>query len=518
MTKNAALSLFCAAFLAAPVCICAQVPSDTDAVVRAAVLRQSQLIEARNRLAEATAAETRNELMTASQLYNKALETLKNIGGNVEVEHTQAITGLSRTMLALADQAMRRGDYAGAKINIDRVLKEDPRNKTALDMRKQNERYLAESYPLTPTPQALTRLTETETNKVVISKMVQDGKLYYETGRLKEAEDVLHQAIKADPDNKAAAYFLDLVLARKFSAEARLREVNSKHMLLEVEEQWAASVKRGELPTPNPYAETNLVYTSSERQNIYLKLRRIRLNEWGPIDNLPLSEVIKVLSDEARKRDPEARPEARGVNFLISPNSDSAAAAGAPALDAAGLPVATPAEPLDLNAVQVRVGNALHDVTLEQALEIITKVADRRIKYSVEDYAVVISPKAPEAVPLHTRTFRVDPNTFWQGLQSVIGYSFGESQNTGGGGGGGGGRGGGGGGRGGGGRGGGGLGGGGFGGGQGGQGQGGGAEYAQVSIAGQSAANRGQGGAFGQQGGTATSTGPGPSGRTRAGD
>src|SRR5436190_12442191 len=427
MTKNAVLFLLCAAFLASPVYVFAQVPSDSETAVRAAVIRQSQLIEVRNRLAEATAAETRHELTTASQLYNKALETLKNIGGNVEVEHTQAITGLSRTMLALADQAMRRGDYAAAKIDIDRVLKEDPRNKNALDMRNENERLLAESYPHMPTPQALTRLAETETNKIVIAKMVQDGKLYYETGRLKEAEDVLHEAVKADPDNKAAAYYLDLVLARKFSAEARLREVNSKHLILEVEQQWADPVKRNTLPTPNPYAGTNIVHTSSERQNIYSKLRRIRLNEWGPIDNLPLSEVIKVLSDEARKRDPEARPEARGVNFLISPNSDSAAPGGAaPALDAAGLPVPAPSEPIDLNAVQVRVGNALHDVTLEQALEIITKVTDRRIKYSVEDYGIVISRKAPEPVPLHVRTFRVYPNTFWQGLQSVIGYTFGE--------------------------------------------------------------------------------------------
>src|SRR6185436_10600224 len=110
-------------------------------------------------------------------------------------------------------------------------------------------------------------------------------------------------------------------------------------------------------------------------------------------------------------------------------------------------------------------------------LNILEKIADRKIKYSVEDFGVIISPRAVEPTPLHTRYFHVDPNTFQQGLANVVAFSFGESSQ--GGGGGGGGRGGGG--RGGGGRGGGGRGnqGGNFGGNQGGQGQGqgGGATY-----------------------------------------
>ena len=53
------------------------------------------------------------------------------------------------------------------------------------------------------------------------------------------------------------------------------------------------------------------------------------------------------------------------------------------------------------------------------------KVADRPIKYSIEDYAIVFSLKAREATPLYVRTFKVDPNTFYQGLQNVGAFSFG---------------------------------------------------------------------------------------------
>jgi len=61
----------------------------------------------------------------------------------------------------------------------------------------------------------------------------------------------------------------------------------------------------------------------------------------------------------------------------------------------------------------------LTDVRLADVLDAIVLVADHPIKYSVQDYAVVFSAKGPEPVPLETRTFKIDPNTFVQGLESV---------------------------------------------------------------------------------------------------
>jgi type II secretory pathway component GspD/PulD (secretin) len=443
---------------------------------------QTRVIEAQNRVADARVAEARRETLAASQQYNKALELVQGIGPTADPVRQQATEGLSRTTLQLADQAMKRGDFAEAKLQIDRVLKVDPQNKTALEMRVQNDRLTVETYDKSPHAVALDTLSATETNRVEIAKLVQDGKLYYETGRLLRAEEVLRAAIRLNPDNQAAAYYLDLVMARKFSAEARLRGVNDKQMLLAIDEAWTQAVTRKDLDVPNAAARTNMVHTSGERQAIYNKLRGIRLTEWGPIDNLPLSEVINQISTEVRRRDTDKIP---GINIIISPNADASGAAGGPAagVDAAGLPVAPAPEAADLNGVSVRLGSQLKNLTLEQVLDILSTIADRKIKYSVEDYGVIISPKITEPVPLHTRFFKVDPNTFQQGLQNVTAFNFGQSQNGGGGGGGGGGRGGGG-------RGGGGNRGGGGGGqnqggqnGQNGQNGGGGASYGQVSIA-----------------------------------
>ncbi|HZI32306.1 MAG TPA: hypothetical protein VFF11_08180, partial [Candidatus Binatia bacterium] len=64
----------------------------------------------------------------------------------------------------------------------------------------------------------------------------------------------------------------------------------------------------------------------------------------------------------------------------------------------------------------------------------IVMVCDHPIKYSVQDFAVVFSAKGPETPQLFSRTFKVDPNTFYSGLESVSAQSFGSIQNNGGGG------------------------------------------------------------------------------------
>ena len=121
------------------------------------------------------------------------------------------------------------------------------------------------------------------------------------------------------------------------------------------------------------------------------KLKQIVLPEIT-FDGLPLGEVLKILSDEAIKRDPDKT----GVNFLINPNVPSVAPAGA--VDpATGLPLAAAAEQLDVTAVAVKFNLPLRNVTMKDVLDAIVIVADHPLEYTLEDYAVVFSAK-PELV------------------------------------------------------------------------------------------------------------------------
>jgi hypothetical protein len=194
--------------------------------------------------------------------------------------------------------------------------------------------------------------------------------------------------------------------------------------LVQVEEAWEIPLRRGSIPNPNLYARTNLIYTSKERQGIVAKLNRIRLDN-VKYDSLPLGQVITLLSDEAKKRDPEKT----GINFFINHEQPPASPFPTGTIDpATGLPAAAPAasgEVVDVSTVNIKIDPEMHDIRLLDVLDAITKASDKPIKYSVEDYAIVFSLKGPEIVPLITRTFHVDPNTFRQGLESVNAISFG---------------------------------------------------------------------------------------------
>jgi tetratricopeptide (TPR) repeat protein len=474
----------------------AQAPDVTQDAVRESLRRQSAKIELRQKLADAQAAQKKGDYFLAAKLYSEAADLARLAQTGVEQEYRQVIIGMTQTRLILADQAQKRGEFEQAENQVNVVLKEDPKNEAALAFKAQNAAFRAQLAGRMPSQETIATLPDARAEHVRAGTLVQDGKLLYEAGKLDAAEVKLEQAIKIEPGSTAAFTYLNVIREQRHREANLQREAGSKEKMLEVDKAWNDPVKRDLLPTPNIYARTNIVHTGKGRQAIYSKLERIRLDQ-VTYDGLPLGEVIKSLSEEARKRDPDRR----GVNIIVSQNADPAAAPPAPIDPATGLPVATgaAAEPVDLTTATIRIVPPLTDITLGQALDAIQKVSDRPLKYSIEDYAIVFSPKSAETPTLHTRTFKIDPNTFIQGLRGVLAFDFGaNTTGGGGGGGGGGGRGGGGGG---GGRGGGGQ------GGQGGQGQGTvGSQYLGISLA--PAIGGGLGGAAGGGGGGGGAAGP----------
>jgi hypothetical protein len=155
--------------------------------------------------------------------------------------------------------------------------------------------------------------------------------------------------------------------------------------------------------------------TGRGRQAISNKLDRIRLDT-VLYDGLPLSEIVRNLRDEAKKRDPDKK----GVNFIINPNAPAVAVPAA--IDpATGLPVAAPAtsEAIDVNSIGVRINPPLNDVRLVDVLDAVVKVADHPIKYVVEDYGVVFSLKASEPARKEETGFAFAGGTPSQFLDAV---------------------------------------------------------------------------------------------------
>ena len=409
----------------------AQTPADLQPAIDEGVRREAYTVDLRKKLADAQVAQKKGDNFEAAKLYSDCVRLTKKIGSGVEAEQKQVMVGLVAVRLQLAEQAQRNGDFNGADFQVKEILVADPKNEPALDFQRRNAEAKRQMAGRMPDEATIAKLTDANERRVQANTYAQNGKVMFEAGRLGEAETNLQHAISLDPLNKAASYYLDLIGEARHRAENLRREEKGKGWMLEVDKAWRGDDgKRELLPQPNPYARTNVVHTSRGRELLYSKLDRIKLDQFQA-DGLPLSEVVKALNDEARKRDPEKR----GVNFIVNANVDPVAQA--PTIDpATGLPTAPAGDQADLGVTTIKIMPPLTEITLHQALDAIAKVADRPIKYSVEDYAVVFSLRALETPPLFTRTYKIDPNTFMQGMQGVGSFSFGTSGSSGGGGGG----------------------------------------------------------------------------------
>lgn len=447
--------------------------SADNAAVAEAVRRQAYTIEMHQKLTDAQQAFDAKDFARAAKSYEGAYELSQRIGIGIDIETKAAVSGLVATRLQLAQRAEAQRDYVEARTQINGALRVDPKNSVALQFKQQNDALLAANSGRMPSMEALQTVSTVATNKLLARTMVQDGKLYYEMGKLDDAEAKLKRAVMTDPDNQNALYYLSLVKEARFGRAEAGKILAAKTALVEVEQAWLPPMKKDLLPVPNPYAQTNLVFTGTGRQAIISKLNRIRITEtparWSDFE---LGQVLKDLGVEALNRDPDKE----GINFLVASGQGGAGQAQM-GVDANGQPVqiaAAPTEAEDLNTtVKVRLSPPMRNVRLADVIDAIVKCSDKPIKISIEDYAIVFSPRAAETTPLYTRSYKIDPNTFVEGLQGIEFVEFGGGgyggQSGGGGmGGGGGGMGGGGGGS----RGGGGMGGGGQGGGRGGGGGG----------------------------------------------
>jgi hypothetical protein len=207
--------------------------------------------------------------------------------------------------------------------------------------------------------------------KTDLAIRIQNGKLLYEQGKYDAAEALLCEALKQDPANRRAAYYLDLIKEARFAANAKDRESH----LWNSDGPYAIPFppRLEAVPVPNG----KLMAPAKGRRAILSALDRIRFKEVSY--NLPLAKALEKLAAESRKRDPDGK----GVNFMYNPHPEGPPAAGNG--DAKN----------DIGAISIKIDPPLRDVNLAEVLSAISRSASPPVIYKIEDYAVVFSPKKP---------------------------------------------------------------------------------------------------------------------------
>jgi len=461
MTKTVFLPLGLIFILAAATPSTAQT-SATDDATRQAVLRQGERVTLDEKLVNAQNAFQAGQISEAARLYQESAELALQIGSGIDKESGLALAGLAKTRLMLARQAQESRHFDEAAKQINLVLKYDAKNSEAQALKRTNDQYIEAFQGKMPDTETIHNLDVVREHNIQADTLVQNGKLFYEMGKLDEAETNLNEAAKLNKDNTAAFYYLQLVQQERIHRVTYAHAAETQERMQNVEKEWIASKSGFDLPHPNAYALTNLIYTGSGRTKIENKLNRIRLVS-VTYDQLPLSEVLLRLAKQAKDQDVWDRT---GVNFMINPNpnlSDAApTAANAPAAQA-GFPgrgnqpqtarldpntgIQLPTEDLtaatagDVGGFLVTLN--LTDVSLAEVLDALVVVAkpppemqpDNQVKFSIVDYGVIFSSKSKNTEPMFDRTYRVDMSTFIQGLEGVTSLPFSTGNTSSGGGG-----------------------------------------------------------------------------------
>ena len=184
-----------------------------------------------------------------------------------------------------------------------------------------------------------------------------------------------------------------------------------------------AATKASSKPTTPTRSKPLAEHTSRGRAAIKQKLQRIMV-DFVDCQNLPLADAIEQLDRLCLDRDSDHE----GINFLLIRD---VAPPDAIVNATPGLPNAlSSSETADPGPVPITVHPKLKHLRLIDTLDVIIKGAGVPIRYSIEDYGVSFAlDRSPTAnYAYYARTFRVDPNTFKEGLEAVTGVAFGAPQ------------------------------------------------------------------------------------------
>ncbi len=422
-----------------------------------AVRRQEAVKQINTYLDKADKARTAGDWTEAARLYSDAYKTLSQVGqAGATEEYRRIAAGITEVSVYEAQQALKQGDYNLAVEKLDYALRVDPTSLKAQRAREAAVEQRALVKNRVTSKEVREHGEDVATESAEVNQMLHDAKVLYEMGSYQKAQEILQAVIKIAPDNTAAQYYQKLLEEKYASNIMRQRSLVSDASIVDVARAWVLTTNAQNLPIPNVMARTNLVNTGVGRQKILNKLDRITVAELR-FPGISLGAVAQELQEVSLRNDPDNV----GVNFIISNGIDQKRAGldslytdytdidpmtGMPRIGT-GMMLGSmgggmggggamgggmgggPSANQFMRMVQdaqnigekynVYLEPGLRNVRLMDVLDAIVKCCDRPVKYSVEDYAVIFSARELANDQFFQRTFRVDPNTFWQGLVSV---------------------------------------------------------------------------------------------------
>jgi len=334
--------------------------------------RNAAMMEAQELLQKGDEAYKAGRYGDATEAYSGARDLVPN--APITAEFRGAVTQrYSQASVEYARSLSRKGDVAGAKDVVDKVLAIAPEDSAALAYRAQLDD------PIRTNP-ALTKEHAKNVDTVRRDLYMAEGA--YNLGDFDKAKSTYNDVLRIDPTNSAARRGLERVSQAKSEYHKSSYDQARAAMLNEVESQWELKVPEPVLDAP-ALGDPGLPGTS-DFISVKSKLDRIIIPKFA-LDQASLDEALDFLRLKTAENDTIDK---QGVNFAVN-------------LGPANSPEATRVRAL-------RFDLQLANVPVSQIIKYLTDVT--RTSWSTDDYSVIISPAGSASKDLVTRSYKIPPD------------------------------------------------------------------------------------------------------------
>lgn len=313
----------------------------------------------------------------AVQAYSQARDLIPNAPVSAELRDA-ATDRYAQASVEEARVLSRKGDVAGAKAAVDKVLAEGvaPNNPGAVAMRAQLDD------PIRTNP-ALT--AEHAKNVDQVRRLLYTAEGAYNLGKFDESKARYQDVLRIDPTNTAARRGMEKVSAAKSGYSKAAYDQTRAEMLGQVDSQWESQVPPAIDPVlTDPGASQAELGQISVRH----KLDRIIIPKIA-LDQASLEEALDFLRLRASENDTfETDPAHKGLNFTVNLGPQDS--------------------PLATKIRSLRFDLQLSNVPVSQVLKYITDTT--QTSFTTDDFSVLISPAGSASAELVTRTYRVPPD------------------------------------------------------------------------------------------------------------
>ena len=324
-------------------------------------------------------------------------------------------TGLAQAQLRKAEQLLARADLKGAREALEGA------RATGADVKLLDQKLVkaeTREAEIRSKPVPVKARPEVVSRKQSADDLLREARQYYDVRDYNAAEALYERVLQQDEYNVEAMRYLRKIDEVRYRIRSQEREATAAELIQKVRDTWNTPIQ-GEIQLPQAVVNRGTIETQTSAQRLQEKMERIIIPSIE-FRQANIADVVNFLVEASIAGDKDGA----GVNIILNLNVPGGGGGGAVAPAPAPAPApqdnpfdfpgdfGQPAQdfspaPVETSSIPTITLN-LRRISLLDAIKYITEVA--RLKYRLEENAVMITPEGVVSGRVVTRLYPVQPS------------------------------------------------------------------------------------------------------------